>query len=297
MAPQISAAQSGKLPSLEPAQLAGQTLTDHPLGAAGIFAAASSDNATAIDSTPAPVNPGRLCSKESFTLPTLSVTSLPHSNLSTPQCSNGQSQSRPFPARPVKIMESARQHTQPNAAGGSGGTAAKPNATQGGPKGHATALDLCVTNPTPHVTGDSPLNPCACADTPANGETCDTFSGSNQPPAVAGIDSLVSGKVDLPVTTLLEALPPRLLIGQMNRVCGYCRQTYGHTPCEPEHDGKATHGICPGCAAVVESHETLVAQIFTTDKTGLELLRAMVVPYADEPLRATLNRMIEGRGL
>ena len=27
--------------------------------------------------------------------------------LSTPQCSNGTSQSRPFPARPVKIMESA----------------------------------------------------------------------------------------------------------------------------------------------------------------------------------------------
>lgn len=32
-------------------------------------------------------------------------------SLSTPQCSNGLSQSRPFPARPVKIMESAGHMT------------------------------------------------------------------------------------------------------------------------------------------------------------------------------------------
>lgn len=35
-----------------------------------------------------------------------------HHILSTPQCSSGTTQSRPFPARAVKIMESARQHTR-----------------------------------------------------------------------------------------------------------------------------------------------------------------------------------------
>lgn len=49
-------------------------------------------------------------------------------NLSTPQCSSGQSQSRPFPARPVKIMESAGHYAQKNVAGDSGGIAEKQNA-------------------------------------------------------------------------------------------------------------------------------------------------------------------------
>lgn len=35
---------------------------------------------------------------------------LPLRILSTPQCSSGPTQSRPYPARAVKIMESAGQH-------------------------------------------------------------------------------------------------------------------------------------------------------------------------------------------
>jgi len=50
-------------------------------------------------------------------------------SLATPQCSTGTTQSRPFPARAGKLMESAGQYTRQNAAGGSGGIAEKQNAS------------------------------------------------------------------------------------------------------------------------------------------------------------------------
>jgi hypothetical protein len=55
--------------------------------------------------------------------------------LSTPQCSSGISQSRPFPARPVKIMESAGRHETGTGAVGVGDTAEKQNASAGNGSG------------------------------------------------------------------------------------------------------------------------------------------------------------------
>src|SRR4249920_803832 len=52
-------------------------------------------------------------------------TSAPRPNLPTAQCSSGISQSRPFPARPVKVMESASQIHEERPAGGP--TAARSN--------------------------------------------------------------------------------------------------------------------------------------------------------------------------
>jgi len=67
----------------------------------------------------------------------------PETNLSTPQCSTGSTESRPFPATAGKIMESAGHLRNRNAAAGSGGTVEKPNATDGKRQfGNATSLDL-----------------------------------------------------------------------------------------------------------------------------------------------------------
>ena len=66
-------------------------------------------------------------------------------SLATPQCSTGVTQSRRFPARAGKIIESAGQRMKMNAAGGSGGIAEKQNACAGngsGHRNHATALNL-----------------------------------------------------------------------------------------------------------------------------------------------------------
>ena len=33
----------------------------------------------------------------------------------------------------------------------------------------------------------------------------------------------------------------------LRRVCSYCGQGYGWTPCVPKMDGQESHGCCPKC--------------------------------------------------
>lgn len=49
------------------------------------------------------------------------------------QCSSGTTQSRPYPTRAVKVMESAGQLTRPNAVAGGGKRAEKHKSAMGAP--------------------------------------------------------------------------------------------------------------------------------------------------------------------
>ena len=63
----------------------------------------------------------------------LRLVELEKMNLPKAQCSSGTTQSRPYPTRAVKVMESAGQLTRPNAVAGGGKRAEKHKSAQGAP--------------------------------------------------------------------------------------------------------------------------------------------------------------------
>lgn len=56
--------------------------------------------------------------------------------------------------------------------------------------------------------------------------------------------------------------------GWMRVCCAWCGVELGHKPCAPEHDGAASHGICPRCAEVHFGRE-LADQAFEVDGVRL----------------------------
>lgn len=203
-------------------------------------------------------------------------------SLSTPQSSNGESQSRPFPARPVKIMESAGQYTQPNAAVGSGDIAEKQNECAGNGSGqtnHSTDLDL------PAFGNASPQNPSGVVSpqeqtpnphVPA-GQLFDGVSNEAARSHVTAARQLNSATPSKTLSQRIELLPAEIadfmlrvqrmeiaIIGQMPHPDGR-RTVFEYveaSKCRPEHQNapevriERLQAICEVCQGPLETDGT-----------------------------------------